>query len=87
VLIARWVLKARSKEGRELLGSPTVSDAAQALLSGRIPGRAETPNKQGESKTLAMKAEEKLARLKHAHIDGEPVILAFQAENKAFVSR
>lgn len=63
-----------------------MSDAAQALLSGRIPGRAETLNKQGENRTPAMKAEEKLARLKHAHIDGEPVILAFQAENKNFVS-
>jgi hypothetical protein len=79
-------LKARSKETRELLGAPTVSDAAQALLSGRIPGRAETLNKQGETSTAAMKAEEKLARLKHAQIDGEPVILAFQAENKTFVS-
>jgi hypothetical protein len=32
-----------------------------------------------------MKAEEKLDRLKFAKIDEEPVILGFQAENKAFV--
>lgn len=32
-----------------------------------------------------MKAEEKLDRLKFAKLDAEPVILGFQAEDKAFV--
>ena len=63
-----------------------MSDAAQALLSGRLPGRAEAPTNSTEIKTPAMKAEEKLDRLKYAKIDAEPVILGFQAENKAFVS-
>jgi hypothetical protein len=62
-----------------------MSDAAQTLLSGRLPGRTDPSVNGTELKTPAMKAEEKLDRLKFAKIDEEPVILGFQAENKAFV--
>ena len=77
--------QARSTEMRDLIGAPTISDAAQTLLSGRLPGRTESSTNGAELKTPAMKAEEKLDRLKFAKIDEEPVILGFQAENKAFV--
>jgi hypothetical protein len=70
---------------RDLIGAPTISDAAQTLLSGRLPGRTDPSTNGAELKTPAMKAEEKLDRLKFAKIDEEPVILGFQAENKAFV--
>lgn len=77
--------QARSTEMRDLIGAPTISDAAQTLLSGRLPGRTDPSTNGAELKTPAMKAEEKLDRLKFAKIDEEPVILGFQAENKAFV--
>jgi hypothetical protein len=77
--------QARSTEPRDLIGAPTISDAAQALLSGRLPGRTDPPVNGAEVKTPAMKAEEKLDQLKFAKIDSEPVILGFQAENKTFV--
>lgn len=73
-------------EGRDLLGTPTASEAAQAILTGRLPKRMDAAGTL-TSKSPEQKMAERFDKLKYARLDDEPVILGYLADDKTYVSR